>query len=247
MLASTVMFISIIHLFHILSWLLDECGWENGLYNFNRTTVEWGMIGRASQWNMLKRKESSGWRHITLLTIICIRGMWTTRKGVDDLLMLWHLTINNDYGRQWITKLGYHREIWRVDLTVLKRIYISKCLRPNLFPFLARKTNHIFWPDLASAHYSTKTLEFLNTSNANLVPKAINPPNVPQCRPIEDFFWALATKVYAGNWVSKDTPILVARNRRCVREFPLQVVHDTDKVTKHIHACNLQFMPLIYS
>ena len=37
-------------------------------------------------------------------------------------------------------------------------VYISKCLKPNLLPFLARKTNHIFWPDLASAHYSTKLL-----------------------------------------------------------------------------------------
>ena len=90
-------------------------------------------------------------------------------------------------------------------------VYISKCLRPNLLPFLARKTNHIFWPDLASAHYSTKTLEFLNTSNVNnFVPKDINPPNVSQCRPIKDFFGALATKVYAGSWVAKDTPALVA-------------------------------------
>ena len=179
------------------------------------------------------------------------KGNVDHKKGVDDLLMLWHLTMNNDYGRQSITKLGYHREIWRVDLTVLKRIYISKCLRPNLLPFLARKTNHIFWPDLASAHYSTKTLEFLNTSNANLVPKAINPPNVPQCRPIEDFFWALATKVYAWNWVAKDTPALVARIRRCVRVSVASCTRhdddDTDKVTKHIHAWNLQFMPLIYS
>ena len=78
-------------------------------------------------------------------------------------------------------------------------VYISKCLRPNLFPFLARKTNHIFWSDLASAHYSTKTVEFLNTSNVNFVPKAINPPKFPQCIPIEDFFGALDTKVYAGN------------------------------------------------
>ena len=41
----------------------------------------------------------------------------------------------------------------------------------------------------------------------------------------EDFFGALATRVNAGNWVAKDTPALVARIQRCVREFPLQVVH----------------------
>ena len=111
-------------------------------------------------------------------------------------------------------------------------IYISKCLRPNLVSFLASKTNHIFWPDPASAHYSAKTLEFLNTSNVNFVPKAINSPNVPQCRHTEDFFGALATKVYAGNWVAKDKPALVARIRRCVREFPLQVVHDMMTTTR---------------
>ena len=60
----------------------------------------------------------------------------------------------------------------------------------------------------------------------NFVPKAVNPPNVPQCRPIENFFGALATKVYAGNWVPKDTHALVARIRRFVRELSLQVVHD---------------------
>ena len=46
-------------------------------------------------------------------------------------------------------------------ISINTEVYISKCLRPNLLPFLARKTNHIFWPDLARAHYSTKTLEFL--------------------------------------------------------------------------------------
>ena len=113
-------------------------------------------------------------------------------------------------------------------------VYISKCLKSNLLPFLARKTNHIFWPDLASAHYSTKTLEFLNTSYVNFVPKAINPPNISQCRPVEDFFGILATKVYARNWVAKDTPALVARIRRCAREFPLQVVHDMMTTTRTI-------------
>ena len=99
----------------------------------------------------------------------------------------------------------------------------------------SQKHNHIFWPDLASAHYSTKTLEFLNTSYVNFVPKAINPPNVPQCRPIMDFFVALATNVCAGNWVAKDTPALVARIWRCVREFLLQVVHNM----KNIKRCSV--------
>ena len=82
----------------------------------------------------------------------------------------------------------------------------------------------------------------------NFVPKAINPPNVPQCRPIEDFFGALATKVYAGNWVVKDKTALVARIRRVsVANCTCHDDDDTDKLTKHIHTWNLQFMPIIYS
>ena len=39
--------------------------------------------------------------------------------------------------------------------------------------------------------------------NDKFVPKDINPPNVPQARPIENFWGCLAQKVYEGGWEAK--------------------------------------------
>ena len=39
--------------------------------------------------------------------------------------------------------------------------------------------------------------------NVNFVPKEINPPNVRQTRPIENFWGCLEQKVYEGGWEAK--------------------------------------------
>ncbi|CAF5166545.1 unnamed protein product, partial [Rotaria magnacalcarata] len=39
---------------------------------------------------------------------------------------------------------------------------------------------------------------WLHEQNIKFVPKQDNPPNVPQARPIEDFWSILAGKVYEG-------------------------------------------------
>ena len=46
---------------------------------------------------------------------------------------------------------------------------------------------YIFWPDLARCHYFRQTVAWMD-ENVNFVPKEINPPNVPQARPIENFW-----------------------------------------------------------
>ena len=43
------------------------------------------------------------------------------------------------------------------------------------------------------------------------VPKEINPPNVSQARPIENFWDCLAQKVYEGNWETKMEQQLIRR------------------------------------
>ena len=60
----------------------------------------------------------------------------------------------------------------------------------------------------------------------------MNPPNMPQCRPIEDFFGALATKVYDKNWVAADVGALERRVRSCVAAFPVEVVQRLMKTTR---------------
>ena len=81
-------------------------------------------------------------------------------------------------------------------MSINQDVYMDKCLKPNLLPFLRGQGDCIFWPDLARAHYAKRTLSFLAEHGVKVVSKDINPPNVPQCRPIEDFFGVLATHVY---------------------------------------------------
>ena len=55
--------------------------------------------------------------------------------------------------------------------------YINECLSKRLLPFLHKHHgdfNYIFWPDLASAHYSNETVAWMN-ENIYFVPKSINP------------------------------------------------------------------------
>jgi hypothetical protein len=91
-------------------------------------------------------------------------------------------------------------------------IYLEQCLKRRLLPFINchhRDSNFIFWPDLASAHYSGVAIEWMS-ENLNFVGKEINPPNVPQARPIESFWGDLANKVYSGDWEAKTCGQLVA-------------------------------------
>jgi transposase len=69
----------------------------------------------------------------------------------------------------------------------------------------------VFWPDLASSHYSKKALEYLSDKNIEVVPKCYNPANCPELRPIEDFWSELKRIVYDKCWVADNLEQL--RNR----------------------------------
>ena len=47
-------------------------------------------------------------------------------------------------------------------------------------------SNYISWPDLAGCHYSKQTVAWMD-ENVKFAHKEINPPNVLQTRPIENF------------------------------------------------------------
>lgn len=69
--------------------------------------------------------------------------------------------------------------------------YISECLKKRLLPFLNKHhVKPLFWPDLASIHYSRVTLAWYEANNVDFVPVEANPPNCPHLRPIEKY-WAL--------------------------------------------------------
>ena len=55
----------------------------------------------------------------------------------------------------------------------------------------------ITFSDLAGFHYSKQTVAWMD-ENVNVVPKYISPPNVPQARPIENFWGVFGTKSLRG-------------------------------------------------
>lgn len=75
------------------------------------------------------------------------------------------------------------------------QIYLQECLKKRLLPFLQsylvdNESPPLFWSDLASCHYSKTVEEWYQQNNIYYVPKAANPPNCPDARPIEKF-WAI--------------------------------------------------------
>ena len=58
--------------------------------------------------------------------------------------------------------------------------------------------------DESYSHYAHSVQDYLKSKGIPLVPKTINPANVPKARPIEDFWENLKAKVYEGNWTAKN-------------------------------------------
>lgn len=105
---------------------------------------------------------------------------------------------------------------FKAGLAVNKEVYISKCL-PILHKFIQQHHKNekiVFWPDLASAHYAKDTLVRLEELKIEYVPKDHNPPNVPQLRPIENFWANLKRKVYSNNYRPKNLDCLIAKIRK---------------------------------
>lgn len=101
-------------------------------------------------------------------------------------------------------------------LAVNKQIYINKCI-PKLEKFIKKFHKHekvVFWPDLASSHYAKDTLTELSRLGIEYIPKEQNPPNVPQLRPIENFWANLKRKVYANNYRPKNIKTLTAKIKK---------------------------------
>jgi hypothetical protein len=96
----------------------------------------------------------------------------------------------------------------------------------------------MFWPDKASSHYAEKVVKHLKEQNIRFVSKYRNPTNVPQCRPIEDFFGYLCQKVYDKGWSAKTIPQLKRRIIYCLKNIDLNVVKaSVESVPKRLRKC----------
>jgi transposase len=68
----------------------------------------------------------------------------------------------------------------------------------KVYPKTPQRVKIVFWPDLASAHYTKDTL----------------PPNISQLRSIENFWAILKRKVFSKNYCSKNVKFLMAKIRK---------------------------------
>jgi transposase len=101
-------------------------------------------------------------------------------------------------------------------------IYRDECLKPKLLPFIKQyhaDNNCIFWPDKASCHYANEVEKWLAQEKIDLVPYEDNPTNLPQARPIENFWSVLSDKVYAGGWSCQTEEHLRRRIRAKLQEI----------------------------
>jgi len=91
--------------------------------------------------------------------------------------------------------------------TLKKEEYLDECITKRLIPFIDKYHNRsdvLFWPDMATIHYSGVVTQALNSNNIEFIPKDHNPPNCPQARPIEKF-WAICKKAYSKTSITSKT------------------------------------------
>lgn len=90
--------------------------------------------------------------------------------------------------------------------TIDSETYMKECLQKRLLPFLRKHDKPtLFWPDLAPAHYSRATLQWYESHNINFVKKDMNPPNVPELRPIERYWAIMKAKLKKTRATVKNT------------------------------------------
>ena len=108
-----------------------------------------------------------------------------------------------------VSKVYIHKSKCAIN----SEIYLNKCLKQILVPFVRDRypdNDYVFWPDLASAHYANNVTNYLEAQSIKFVAKSDNPPNVPQARPIENFWASLSLLVYIEGWRAKTKKQLIA-------------------------------------
>lgn len=100
--------------------------------------------------------------------------------------------------------------------------YRKECIQKRLVAlYRDHRIPPLFWPDLASAHYASATLELMKSYDIKFVKKQDNPPNCPELRPIERY-WAIIKRYLWDD----------GREAQSVNEFKKMWSSASRKVTK---------------
>jgi hypothetical protein len=112
-------------------------------------------------------------------------------------------------------------------LAVNQKIYLNECIKKRLLPFINQHHSdgqYIFWPDLASSYYAKTVVEYMRDKSVNFVEKAEHPPNMPEVRPIENFWGILKGLVYQNNWQAENLDQLRKRIACCLRKIEFGLI-----------------------
>ena len=139
-------------------------------------------------------------------------------KKYEEKLLVWVAISENGISEAFFQPSG---------LAINKEIYSNECVVKRLKPFIDSHHldgNYVFWPDLASAHYARLTLETYDSLGIKYVTREMNPPNVPQLRPIEDFWGWLKKEVYQNNWQAHSHRQLKQRIKLCLSRMDREII-----------------------
>jgi len=123
-----------------------------------------------------------------------------------------------------ISKKGHSKMYFRdqKEGAVNGEVYKTNCITKRLIPFIKQtypEQDILFWPDLASSHYSREVIEVLKKEKINFLSKERNPPNVPQLRPIESFWSHFKSRIFSGGFTPKDINDLKKRAQKIFKTF----------------------------
>lgn len=141
-----------------------------------------------------------------------------------------------------ISKNGISKAYFRNSGNAINQyVYQNDCIDGILVPFIKKfhsDTNYIFWLDKARAHYAKSTQMHLHNLKIPFVPICKNPTNLPQCRPVEDFFGYLAQMVYKDGWQAKNLNVLKNRIRNCIKKIDMNIVQkQLSTISRKLRKC----------
>ncbi|XP_047993581.1 uncharacterized protein LOC125240438 [Leguminivora glycinivorella] len=106
---------------------------------------------------------------------------------------------------QAICECGMKSTAYITTSTMTTDVYIKECLKKRILPLIRRhRGSTLFWPDLASCHYASRTREWMEANGVEYVEKSMNPPNYPEVRPIEEY-WAIMKRILRQRFSSADS------------------------------------------
>lgn len=120
-------------------------------------------------------------------------------KKFEEKVLVWAAASSSGISKLRISASGQ---------AITGEVYLKECIQKRLVPFLKehhKDDNYVFWPDQAKAHYAKHVLDWMEQNNIKYVPKSVNPANLPEVRPIEDFWAYFKREVYKHGWKAKNT------------------------------------------